>query len=256
MFKKMTVLGALCVAAFASMSANAAEVSISKLRVNLENGQTADFLTVRNESDTQKEAFEISLKRWTEKSNLDTYAADSKVTDHTPQEVLEDTDDILASPKTMVIEPQKEKIVRIIVNNADNAAKNYSYRLIINQLPNHELDAPKNTVNLLFKISLPVFVYKDPIKTIDKIAVPYTFSEENHKHYITFKNNDTQHIQIQDIDYKTSKNSINNYVLPGVEDKIQLPDDFNQQDLTKNPLTIVTDKGNLVIGGSKDDAKK
>lgn len=42
-------------------SAFAAEVSVSKLRVNLDVNQTADFLSVLNQSDTKKESFEIKL---------------------------------------------------------------------------------------------------------------------------------------------------------------------------------------------------
>ena len=245
MFKKLALISALVAGSVLTSQAMAAEVSISKLRVNLENGQTADFLTIHNESATDKEAFEISLKKWTEKDNLDTY--DGKHADHTPEEVLADTDNVLASPKTVVILPKQEKIVRIIVNNADAAQKDYSYRMIINQLPNREANVQNNTVNLLFKISLPIFVDKDNIKTVEKMALTHDFSADGSKHYITVKNNDTQHIQLQEITVGDKKVPLNHYILPGVTDKIELPDNFNQADLTKAPLVIGTDKGTWSI---------
>lgn len=251
MFKKTVLFSALLAASVFTSQAMAAEVSVSKLRINLENGQTADFLTLHNESETEKEAFEISLQKWTQTDNLAAKTGseprDPK-TEFAPLDVLTDSDSILVSPKTVVILPKQEKIVRIIVNDNDVAQKDYSYRMIINQLPNREVNAEKNTVNLLFKISLPVFVYSEPIKTIEKMNVSYNFSTENGKNYVTFKNNEKQHIQIQEITVGDKKVSLNHYLLPGISDKAELPAEFKAASLTKDkPLVVSTDKGTWKI---------
>lgn len=228
------VVGSLFALGSTLNTAQAAQVSVSKLRVNLENGQTADFLTLQNESDTEKEAFEISLQKWTQQDNLN-----DKEKKYIPKEVLTDTENVLVSPKTVVIMPKQQKIVRIIVNNEDAAKADYSYRMIINQLPNHEVNSQKNTVNLLFKISLPIFVYKDDIKTADKMKFSHSVVQEGGHSYLVLKNEDSQHIQVKDVVVGDKSNSINHYLLSGTTDKIELPEG------TGNKITLQTDKGEL-----------
>lgn len=236
--KKFKLLTALLISAFASASF-AGQVSVSKLRINLENGQTADFLNLHNESETEKEAFDISLLKWSQKSNLGENFSSG------PEEVLTETESVLASPKTVVLMPKQDKLIRIIVNDADEAKKDYSYRLIINQLPNKEVGQQKNTVNLLFKISLPIFVYSDSIKTFEKMKVEHKVVKENGKNYLLLTNNDNQHVQIQELNWGKFQKSVNQYILPGVTNKIELPNDFKVDE--KNTLNIGSDKGNLKI---------
>lgn len=236
--KKIKILTALLLSAFASTSM-ASQVSVSKLRINLENGQTADFLNLHNESDTDKEAFEITLKKWQQKDNLGENFATG------PEEILSDTETVLSSPKTVVLLPKKDKLIRIIVNDAEEAKKDYSYRLILNQLPNKELGQQKNTVNLLFKISLPIFVYSDSIKTLEKMKVEHKFVKENGKNYLLLTNKDNQHLQVQDITWGKFQKSVNQYVLPNITNKIELPENFQLD--AKNPLTVGSDKGSIKI---------
>lgn len=236
--KKIKILTALLLSAFASASM-ASQVSVSKLRINLENGQTADFLNLHNESDTDKEAFEITLKKWQQKDNLGENFATG------PEEILSDTETVLASPKTVVLLPKKDKLIRIIVNDAEEAKKDYSYRLILNQLPNKELGQQKNTVNLLFKISLPIFVYSDGIKTLEKMKVEHKIVKENGKNYLLLTNKDNQHLQVQDVTWGKFQKSVNQYVLPNITNKIELPENFQLD--AKNPLNIGSDKGSMKI---------
>lgn len=236
--KKLKILTALLLSAMAT-SSMAAQVSVSKLRINLENGQTADFLNLHNESDSEKEAFEITLQKWQQKNNLgESYTSG-------PEEVLSDTETVLASPKTVVLLPKQDKLIRIIVNDVDEAKKDYSYRLILNQLPNKELGQQKNTVNLLFKISLPIFVYSDSIKTFEKMNFEHKIVKENGKNYLLLTNKDNQHVQVQDVTWGKFQKSVNQYILPNVTNKIELPDNFQLDE--KNPLNIGSDKGTLKI---------
>lgn len=236
--KKLKILTALLLSAFATTSM-ASQVSVSKLRINLENGQTADFLNLHNESETDKEAFEITLKKWQQKDNLgETYTTG-------PEEILSDTETVLASPKTVVLLPKQDKLIRIIVNDADEAKKDYSYRLILNQLPNKEVGQQKNTVNLLFKISLPIFVYSDNIKTLEKMKVEHKVVKENGKSYLLLTNKDNQHFQVQDVTWGKFQKSVNQYILPNTTNKIELPENFQLDE--KNPLNVGSDKGSIKI---------
>jgi P pilus assembly chaperone PapD len=248
--RSLITTGMLALTSLSLVTSNVAkadEVSVSKLRINLESGQTADFLTVKNESDTTKEAFEVSLKKWQQTSNTDTY--DKKGEQNLPQDQLSDTQDVLASPKTLVVLPKQEKIIRIIVNDANAAQSAYSYRLVINQLPNNEVGAEKNTVKFLFKISEPVFVYKDAIKTVDKMTVDYSINKPA-PGYMTFTNNDSQHIQLEYFLIGEERTPVNMYVLPKMSQVVALPKNVENaltSSDSKTQLVLVTDKGNMVI---------
>lgn len=216
----------------------ASDVSLSKLRLTLEKGQTADFLSLNNQSQDSKEAFEINIKKWTQKDNVDGQQK-------TPTDQLEDSNDFLVSPQTVVILPKQDKTVRLIVSNQSEAVKNYSYRMIINQLPNKEVGQEKaSTINLLFQVSIPIFVYNEPIKTIDKMNIAHSIEKNNGKNYLVLKNNDTQHIQISSIDWGKEKQSMNCYILPGVSNKFELPQGTNSD----ASFEITTDKGKMIIG--------
>ncbi|MBA4242278.1 MAG: hypothetical protein C0448_16275, partial [Sphingobacteriaceae bacterium] len=54
-----------------SLSVNAVEVSVSKLRVNLEKGQNADFLVLHNGSKDEKQSFNISIQKWTQADKVE-----------------------------------------------------------------------------------------------------------------------------------------------------------------------------------------
>lgn len=234
---KMTMLASILVC---GSSAFAAEVSVSKLRVNLDVNQTADFLSVLNQSDTKKESFEIKLFKWSQKENL-------KKEDGTygvPEEVLEESNDIILSPKTIVVLPKQDKVLRILLNNNEEAKKNYSYRMVINQLPSKDSDGEQNVVNLLFKISLPIFVYNEKIKKIEDMSVNTRYYKEGKNNILEIKNNDKQHVQVQNIVYGKERLSVNHYLLPGNITKINVPESFSEK-VYNEEFVIETDKGNI-----------
>lgn len=236
-FSSMLLLGVL------STNAHSAEVSISKLRVNLEKGQNADFIVLQNKSETDKQAYEVSLQKWQQE---DVTTISKEIVNFYPTNKLTDTKTITISPKTLIIPPNGEKIVRIILNDREKAEADYSYRLLITQLPNKDVKLEANTINLLFKISLPVFVLKDKIKTADKFAILKSIVSENNKKYVHLKNNDTQHIQIQGIGLDkelASKSSTSFYLLPNSSAKIEL----SEQLIEAKSFIVITDKGLITV---------
>lgn len=230
----MKKLALLLLSFLFSSTVFAGQVSVSKLRVTLQNGQTADFLTLHNESETEKEAFNVSLKKWNQK------VENNEVIDD-----LMDTEDILASPKTLVLLPKQEKLIRIIINNEEEARKNGTYRLFITQLPNKEVEQAKNTISLLFKISLPVFALTEPLKTIDKMNIEKSFVVENGKTYLSVKNNDNQHVQLQSLEVDGVLTNLNVYILPKTSRKVELPKELSVNG--KKEKVLSTDKGSIKI---------
>ena len=99
-----------------------ADFNLSKLRINLNQKQKSDFLILKNDSAFEKEAYEISVLKWTQE----------ELPNGQLNDVLKETNDIIVSPKTLVVSSKSEKIIRIIMNSANNYD---NYRLVINQLP-------------------------------------------------------------------------------------------------------------------------
>lgn len=238
---KLKLLSALLLASsFCFQPAIAGEVNISKLRVNLEKGKTSDFLTVNNQSETEKQAYEVTLLKWAQKPNP---AYEKNKNEPALVDDLTSTESLIASPKTIVVMPKQNKIIRLMVNDNEKAQKDYSYRLIVTQLPNKEVESKANTISLLFKVSIPVFVYDTLIEDVNKMNLTKSLVAENGKKYIVVTNNDKQHIQIQSLDLGDKKTPLNKYVLPGSTDKIEVPKEYNLDN--NSTLIVVTDKGNL-----------
>lgn len=240
---KLKLLSLFLAASTLTVQAFAGQVNVSKLRVNLESGKTSDFLVLHNDSNEDKESYEVTIQKWTQEINPD-FSTNKELP--ALREVLLPTENVLASPKTVVLLPKQDKIIRIMVTDNEKAQKDYSYRLIITQLPASEGALKSSSIKLLFKISLPVFVYQVAMDNIEKMKITTTLSSENGKTYLSIKNNDLQHIQIQSIESGDKTASLNHYVLPGNTDIVELP---SQVKNSKNNsiLNIVTDKGTIKI---------
>lgn len=225
------------------MIANAANVNISKLRITLNKEITSESLNVINENTKEPNSVQIELKKWTQKQNPD----------NTVEDIFEDTENIIVSPKTTVIPVSSSKSIRLLVDDEESSAKDYSYRLFIQELPKPKIENNGNSINMLFRFSIPVFNYSEEIKTVDKMNISAHVMDENGKKYILIENNDTQHIQIKNVLDKEQSNIIENnklaqfennipngYLLPGMKNKYIIHN--TSQDFST--FTIITDKGN------------
>jgi P pilus assembly chaperone PapD len=224
----------LVLALAASFPAIASEVNVSKLRLDLTDGKQSEYLTLRNDSSTEKSAFNINIKNWKQQSNINNNI-DTK--NNSPENILSDTEDLAVFPKTIVIEPNQEKIVRVLIKNKDAALSNYSYRLFINQLQIQDEEKP-NMLNWKFNISVPIFVAKKSESSITNIPLEYNYNRQNNS--IAFVNNSNYHIQIKKIISNIGEQSMNFYILPKMTQKISIAP--NAQN-----IIVVTDKGDISI---------
>src|SRR6185437_830830 len=72
------------------------------------------------------------------------------------EEKLEPTDDVVASPPTVVLAPNAKNIARIVRVSKQPVVGEESYRLLVDQLP--DLSQQRNgAVNLMVRYSIPVF---------------------------------------------------------------------------------------------------
>lgn len=230
-------------------SAQAASINVSKLRLVLDEHKSSDYVTLSN-ADKDKTSFENTVFKWTQK---DGYVTDTGVV--AAASVLEETEHVFISPSTVVIMPEKNRTLRAILEDKEEALKDFSYRIQIKQLNTKDTPVQTNTISLLFNISIPLFVQKDPNLKADEFKLTTTWKDigKTGNKALLIKNNEKQHIQILGVydkleDSKSKENNdkffdMNGYILPGVTNAFELP-----KEISNNPkIRLKTDKGDIII---------
>lgn len=230
----------------------AGSVNVSKLRLELDDKKTSDYITLSNQ-DTMKSSFETSVFKWRQK---DAYIDKENVVQ--AENVLTETEDVFISPSTIVILPEKSRTLRAIVEDKDKAFQDYSYRIQVKQLDLKEKPVETNTISLLFNITMPLFVLKEPVKEAKNFKLETSVKKVGNKEVLSIKNLEKQHIQILSVllgKVKTGKIvdgkeeeeektvEIIGYILPGVTNMFILPEAVKGAKV----LNIRTDKGDLTI---------
>lgn len=125
----------------AALGAQASSLQISPVTVELPPGQNASALTLRNPG---KEPIygQVRVFRWDQALDDDR---------------LEPSDDLVASPPLIRIEPQGEQLVRLVRRDGAPVAAEHSYRVLVDEVPNLDA-APGNGVNIRLRYSVPVFI--------------------------------------------------------------------------------------------------
>jgi len=116
-------------------------VEISPTTLNLAGPGSTTICTVFNNG-TEPTASQIRLRAWSQVDG---------------QDVLADTEDVVASPPFMSIQPGEKQIVRIVNLSAQPAGSELAYRLLLNELPEAG-SLTNNGITVLIAFNLPVFV--------------------------------------------------------------------------------------------------
>lgn len=137
----MRRLTAAALAAGAALAAHASSLQISPVTVELPPGQNASALTLRNPG---KEPVygQVRVFRWDQAPDDDR---------------LEPSDDLVASPPLIRIEPQGEQLVRLVRRDGSAVVEERYYRVLVDEVPNLDA-APGNGVNIRLRYSVPVFL--------------------------------------------------------------------------------------------------
>ncbi|MFC4765178.1 fimbrial biogenesis chaperone [Dyella koreensis] len=119
----------------------ASSLQISPVMVDLQAGQSATGISLRNPGD-QPLYGQVRVFRWDQRSDDD---------------VLEPTDEVVASPPMIRIPSRGEQLVRLIRRDAHDATGEHSYRVLVDEIPGPET-AATNGVTIRLRYSVPVFI--------------------------------------------------------------------------------------------------
>jgi fimbrial chaperone protein len=123
-----------------SMGAHAGSLQVEPVLIDLTAPGAASTITLRNEG-TAPISTQIRVFRWSQ--------ADGK-------EILEPTDDVVASPPAAKLAAKTNYVVRVVRVSKQPVSGEESYRVLVDQLPD-ATQQKGNTVNLLVRYSIPVF---------------------------------------------------------------------------------------------------
>ncbi|GAB7128431.1 molecular chaperone [Silvimonas sp. JCM 19000] len=123
----------------ASYAAN--YLQISPILLEMQQGQTAAGLRLRNPGDEAVNG-QVRVYRWSQVDGEDQ---------------LVPATDVIASPPIIQVDPQGEQLVRLVRTGGGSVNEEQSYRLLVDELPGGRIDQ-QNNVRLRLRYSIPVFV--------------------------------------------------------------------------------------------------
>lgn len=125
----------------ATLAVRASSLQISPVMVDLPAGQAATGISLRNPGD-QPLFGQVRVFRWDQSGDDD---------------VLEPTEEVVASPPLIRIPAQGEQLVRLIRQQSGDTPGERSYRVLVDEIPNPENNTASG-VTIRLRYSVPVFV--------------------------------------------------------------------------------------------------
>ena len=119
----------------------AESIQVSPISVEINAPSLSSTITLKTDAKKPRVA-QLRVMRWSQ--------VDGK-------EVLEATDDVVASPPFATLTSNTSYTVRIVRQSAAPVLKEENYRLLIDQLPD-EQSSKKNVIGIAIRYSLPIFV--------------------------------------------------------------------------------------------------
>jgi fimbrial chaperone protein len=180
----------------------AASLQVAPVMIEVAAPGAATTLKLRNEGTTPLNA-QIRVFRWTQVNGEDK---------------LEPTNDVVASPPLAKLAPKVDYTVRLVRVNKTPVAKEETYRLFVDELPD-AANQRNRAVNLLLRYSIPVFFYP---ATGAPANLTWSVDHSGGKLSVVAKNSGDRHIRVSNLTLKDEKgatvsfgNGLSGYVLGG-----------------------------------------
>lgn len=180
----------------------AASLQVSPVTVEVAAPGAATTVKLRNEGTTPLNA-QIRVFRWSQINGEDK---------------LEPTTDVVASPPITRLSPKTDYTVRLVRVSKTPVAKEETYRLFIDELPD-AANQRNRAVNLLLRYSIPVFFY--PATGIPP-TLAWSIDQSGGKLAVVARNTGDRHMRISNLKLRDDKgttvsfgNGLSGYVLGG-----------------------------------------
>jgi fimbrial chaperone protein len=141
---KAALCAAFLVTGLLNSSLSGAQVSISPVRINLDQSQTKDTIRVGNQRDTEA-SYEIEVVAWSQTDDR--------------REIYTPTEDVIAVPPLFTLKPGDEQVVRVgLLTDVDDSTER-AYRVFITELADpDDAEVEGAAVNMRLRLGVPLFV--------------------------------------------------------------------------------------------------
>ena len=188
-------LAAVVAALLVAFSASAGSFSVAPVRLDVKMPRRAVSLEVQN---TGELAAQIQVERYL------------WVADKGGDDVLEPTEDIVATPPIFTLAPGQKQIIRVLVSGNQDPTREATYRVILQETALN--DPPPNAVRALLRISMPLFITPSGAKP----KVLWTAERVDDKWWLVMENTGNAHAQILSARLEGGVEiKANGYLLPG-----------------------------------------
>jgi fimbrial chaperone protein len=127
----------------------AAPVAVTPTLVTLSQAKETELITLTNQGDDAVR-FQLTVEAWDQLPNGET--------------ALKPTESILVFPPLIALAPREARKVRIAISTPATGAAEQSYRLSVQELPASRPGGGPGQVQMLTKLSLPVFVQPGAVR--------------------------------------------------------------------------------------------
>jgi fimbrial chaperone protein len=165
---------------FASLCANATDLEINPVRVNLSTQQKSGVILIRNNSN-EPATMEAKALLWSQ--------ADSK-------DVLEATRELLVTPPSFVIPAHGTQTVRTALRRSSDPAHELSYRISFNEIP-APTEPGVTGLRVALQVGIPVFVKASRGKSASNAEWKVARAADG-KLNVSLKNTGNAHVQVQE----------------------------------------------------------
>jgi fimbrial chaperone protein len=169
----------------------AASLQVAPVLVEVPAPGATATLKLRNEGAKPLDA-QIRIFRWSQVDGADS---------------LTPTDDVVASPPQASLRPNTDYTVRIVRTVKQPVAKEESYRLLVDELPDPTAGAPA-TVNIALRYSIPVF-FTAPGGSAPKLS--FDLQQRANKPVIVVSNAGDRRIRLAKLKFTDGKGAVANF---------------------------------------------
>lgn len=215
------------------VGADAATLDVRPTLLQLLPGQKVGVLYLVNQDDAPH-TYQIKTFRWLPSGT---------------EQLQEPTDEVIANPAIVVLQPKETQIVRFGLRNGVSGVPEQAYRLIVDEVP-HEAGPPGSGLNVLLRISLPLFVRNVVQPPPPQLSVAWTQAE--HLLHVKIVNRGAYTARV--VEAKIAGDGVPagldiaqlHYVLPGgaTDFAFKLPAPWTPR---RASVTLTTDGGDLVL---------
>ncbi len=157
-------------------------IEVAPTNILMAPGRTAATLKVTNHDD-HRISFQIRGFSWRQKGSDD--------------DILDPTDELVASPPIATIQPGASQVVRLVLREAPRDAE-HTYRILFDQLPS---PSEAGVVHVLIRLSIPVFA--EPQSRVAP-GVHWRITSISGQSWLVAVNNGNRHLTVRNLKIEDS----------------------------------------------------